>query len=76
LHRWAWEFLRRNPEFEAEMHAAIEAQRPPQALHAAGKLRPLGWKQTPKGAVLFKWGDRFPSLPGRPELRDGGYRAQ
>jgi hypothetical protein len=58
LHRWAWEFLRRNPVFEAQANAAITSQR---ALRAAGKL-PEFWSKQPLGAVLKSWGVKFPIL--------------
>lgn len=56
LHRWAWEFLRRNPTFETEANDAVQSQL---ALKAAGKL-PLAWKQQPLGEQLWAWGVRRP----------------
>lgn len=58
LHRWAWEFLRRNPEFAAEAAPAAKQQR---AMKAAGTL-PQFWNVMPLGAVLKRWGVLHPIL--------------
>jgi Uncharacterized conserved protein (DUF2285) len=54
LHRWAWEFLWRNPKFQSEFEAAESAQL---ALEATGAL-PLAWNERPIGALAWRWGIR------------------
>lgn len=67
LHRWAWEFLCRNPAFEAAMRPAMTLQA---ALKAKGEL-PASWSEQPIGVVLRRWGIAFPILPAwRRRLRD------
>lgn len=63
MHRWAWEFLRRNPAFEAEMKEAKKAHT---AMKERGKIR-IGWNEWPTGAVLQKWGVESPTVAIRPD---------
>jgi hypothetical protein len=52
INRWAWEFLRRNAEFEAEYG---EAWRETMRLKREGCL-PAAWDDWPIGPVYHKWG--------------------
>lgn len=55
LHRWAWEFLRRNPTF-CEEHAAARGEL------VALKERPRFTSDRPDVIVLQRWGIDFPLL--------------
>lgn len=54
--RWAYEFLRRNPEFDAKIEAA---NKEPVVMPDIG---PIGWSQTPVGKVLVEYGVDYPML--------------
>lgn len=60
LHRWAAEFLWRNPKFQNEVEAALNEPDLPPPL--AG-CPPIGWNEKPLGKVLVKWGVSTPVLP-------------
>lgn len=53
MHRWAWEFLRRNLEFQGEY---VKAMREHDEMEQRGEPPPLAWNQRPIGKVLRKWG--------------------
>lgn len=59
LDRWAWEFLRRNPNFRAEMNQAKQEQA---KAKEAGTLN-IAWNRQPVGIVLERWGVALPYLP-------------
>ena len=58
MHRWAWEFLRRNLTFQGEY---VQAMDEAGELELKGETRPA-WSQRPTGKVLRKWG--VASIPG------------
>lgn len=57
--RWAWEFLRRNPYFKAEMKQAMQEQ---SKAKETGTLD-IAWNRQPVGAILKRWGVAVPYLP-------------
>ncbi len=57
--RWAWEFLRRNKKFKAELEKAKKSQ--PSYLKENAES-PIGWSNTPVGLVLCEWGVEHPNL--------------
>jgi hypothetical protein len=59
LDRWAWEFLRRNSNFKAEMKQAKQEQA---NAKEAGTLD-IAWNRQPVGIVLERWGVALPYLP-------------
>lgn len=57
--RWAWEFLRRNKKFKAELEEAKKTQALCLEAHAD---EAIGWSSTPVGQVLRKWGVEHPNI--------------
>ena len=57
--RWAWEFLRRNKKFQAELEKAKKRQATYLKENAEN---PIGWSKTPVGLIFCKWGVEHPNI--------------